>query len=43
MMGMHALHVEVSKPAMPQYGVALGNEGNTRKGITRILRWKAWG
>jgi hypothetical protein len=38
MLGQHALHVNVSKLAVQQYGVTLGSEGNTRKGITRFRR-----
>jgi ABC-type xylose transport system substrate-binding protein len=34
-LGMQALHVKVPKPAVPQYRVALGNEGNTVAGT----RW----
>jgi hypothetical protein len=37
-MGLQALYVKVSKPAVPQYRVALGIKGNTRIGVTRYLR-----
>jgi hypothetical protein len=43
MPGLQALHVKVSKPVVPQYGVALGSEGNTGKGIKRFLYGGAWG
>jgi hypothetical protein len=37
-LGMHALHVKMSKPAVPNDRVALGNKGNTRTRVTRFLR-----
>jgi hypothetical protein len=43
MLGMYALYVKVSKPAVPEYGVALGSEGKTGTGVTRVLREGAWG
>jgi hypothetical protein len=33
MLGMHTLHVKVSKPTVPQYKVTLGSKGNTREGV----------
>jgi hypothetical protein len=38
MLGLQALHVNVSKPAVPQYWIALGSKGNTRTRVTRFLR-----
>jgi hypothetical protein len=32
MLGMHVLHVHVSKPTVPQYRVTLGIKSNTREG-----------
>jgi hypothetical protein len=43
MLGMQALHIKVSKPAVPQYGVALGSEGNTGTALARAIRRGAWG
>jgi hypothetical protein len=43
MLGLHALHVKVSKPAVPQYMVTLGSKDNMRAWITRIFRGGAWG
>jgi hypothetical protein len=34
---------KVFKPAVPQYGVALGSEGNTGTGTMRRIRCGAWG
>jgi hypothetical protein len=36
-LGLQALHVKVSKPAVPKYNVALGLTGNTRTMVTRFL------
>jgi ribosomal protein L30/L7E len=30
MLGLKALHVQVAKPTVPQYGVTLGSKGNLR-------------
>jgi hypothetical protein len=38
MLGLQALHVKVSKAAVPQYMVALGSKGNTRTRVTRFRR-----
>jgi hypothetical protein len=38
MLGMHALHVKASEPAVPQCCVALGSEGNTRTGTMWRIR-----
>jgi hypothetical protein len=37
-LSMHALHIKVSKPAVPQYWVTLCNESNTGTGVMRRLR-----
>jgi hypothetical protein len=37
-LGMQAMHVKMSKPAVPQYMVALGN---TRVRVVRFLRGRA--
>jgi hypothetical protein len=42
-LGMQALHVKVSKPAVSQYGVALDNESDTGTGVTRCLPRGDWG
>jgi hypothetical protein len=43
MLSSHAVHVKVSKPAVPQYKVTLGNKGNSRIGVTRFFRGGSWG
>jgi hypothetical protein len=43
MLGLQALHVKVSNPAVPQYGVTLGTKGNTRTWVTRFFRGESWG
>jgi hypothetical protein len=39
MLGMKALHVEVSEPAVPQYWVAMFSEGKTGVDTSRHIRW----
>jgi hypothetical protein len=34
MLSMHASHIKLSKPAVPQYMVALGGESNTVAGTS---------
>jgi hypothetical protein len=43
MLGLQALHVKVSEPAVPLFRVAIGIKGNTRTWITRFLRGGSWG
>ena len=32
------MHIKVSKSAVPQYGVALGSEGNTGTVVARVIK-----
>jgi hypothetical protein len=41
-LGMKALHVKVSKPAVPHVWVALSSYNNTRVGTMSRIRWGAW-
>jgi hypothetical protein len=43
MLGLQALHVKVSKPAVPRYMVTLGNKCNTKARVTHFFRGGAWG
>jgi hypothetical protein len=43
MLGMHAMHIKMAKPAVPQYWVALGNEGNLGANIRWGTRRGSWG